>query len=113
MRSKMYIQASSLLEAVIAIAIISLCLSIGLSVFVKVTNVVPPVDYYTLDSKLKESLALKTDSQGLLANNLLDKLGESNANFESNNDLSTEIIQVVHKADTLDFTLLLLKKTEQ
>ncbi|MEP2936715.1 MAG: hypothetical protein ABJM06_10070 [Gilvibacter sp.] len=112
MKAKMHISGSSLLEAVIAIAIISICLSIGLSVFVKVTNVQPPVDFYTMDSELKLAIAHNTDSTGLQSNWEFDSNRANTLRIESQT-LSDQLLQIVHEADTLDFKLVTFNTLER
>jgi hypothetical protein len=115
MKTTLHISGSSLLEAVIAIAIIAGCLAVGLSIFVSVTNVQPPTDFYTQDSQLKRAIAYKTDTLGLrkdpepsleVAPSYID-LGA----LESN--IKVEVIEILHKADTLDFELHVFKNTKR
>ena len=106
MKNNASISGSSLLEAVIAIAIISGCLTVGLGVFVRVTNVQPPVDFYTMDSKLKQEIALHTDTLGLLNKQQSESnLFNQNNTSQTENGLEEQSLVIVHKSDTLRFQL--------
>ncbi len=115
MKRSVHISGSSLLEAVIAIAIISFCLTIGLSTFVRVTNVQPPVDYYTMDSKLKQSIAIHTDTLGLLKTKESGlSINHQNGSLDySSNGLNLQSLVIIHKTDTLRFDLFEFKKIER
>ena len=90
------ISGSSIVESVIAIAIIAFCMGIGLMVFVKITEHRSVQDSYALASQLKEELAAEV---------LKETSVREAVWIPADQMLGTKNIKLEKAGDTLDFDL--------
>lgn len=99
MRLKKYISGSSIMESVIAIAIIAFCMTIGLIVFVRITEQKPASASFSVATQLKQELASYCLQK-------VDKPIYSIENFTQSEPYKKQQIEVAAQGDSLVFTLL-------
>ena len=109
MKTKAYIAASSLLESVIAIAIISGCLLVGLQVFSSINNSTPPIDYYNQQQHLRTNLANLTLPEITRAKGYSINTEKANTYIESTQgNLQTLRVESAYKGVDTGFNLWIL-----
>lgn len=109
MKTRAYITASSLLESVIAIAIISGCLLVGLQVFSSINNSTPPIDYYKQQQHLRTNLANLTLPELSRLNGFSITTEQATTYVESSlGNLQTLRVESVYKGINTGFNLWIL-----